>query len=143
MLPGDAAIVAPVWVPWSERVQPGDLRPGDLFPTHADDPRLEPGFTDTGAPEDVLTVVEELGLGRERVLSPLGREDAAERWYGGDFGPSAAIACSHAASTSAGDSTRTPASPIASAIWTQGRSARSCVVGNLGDPSIDLCSQVT
>jgi hypothetical protein len=92
MLPGDEAIVAPEWVPWSDRVQPGDLRPGDLFPTHPDDPRLEPGFTDTGAPDDVLTVVEELGLGRERVLSQYGREDAAERWYAGDFGPSAPIA---------------------------------------------------
>lgn len=92
MLPGDEAIVAPEWVPWSDRVQPGDLRPGDLFPTHADDPRLEPGFTDTGAPEDVLTVVEELGLGRERVLSQYGREEAADRWYAGDFGPSSAIA---------------------------------------------------
>jgi hypothetical protein len=92
LLPGDDAIVAPVWVPWSERVQPGDLRPGDLFPTLPDDPRLEPGFTDTGAPEDVLAVVEELGLGRERVLSQLGREEAAERWYAGDFGPSAPIA---------------------------------------------------
>jgi hypothetical protein len=92
LLPGDDAIVAPEWVPWSERVQPGDLRPGDLFPTLPDDPRLEPGFTDTGAPEDVLAVVEELGLGRERVLSQFGREETAERWYAGDFGPSAPIA---------------------------------------------------
>ncbi|HEY0689166.1 MAG TPA: DUF3027 domain-containing protein, partial [Kribbella sp.] len=69
-----------------------DLRPGDLFPTLPDDPRLEPGFTDTGVPEDVLAVVEELGLGRERVLSQLGRDEAAERWYAGDFGPSAPIA---------------------------------------------------
>ncbi|HEU4946667.1 MAG TPA: DUF3027 domain-containing protein [Kribbella sp.] len=92
MLPGADAIVAPEWVPWSERVQPGDLRPGDLFPTLSDDPRLEPGFTQTGAPDEVLAVVEELGLGRERVLSRFGREEAAERWYAGDFGPSAAIA---------------------------------------------------
>ncbi|HET6297208.1 MAG TPA: DUF3027 domain-containing protein [Kribbella sp.] len=92
MLPGDDAIVAPEWVPWSERVQPGDLRPGDLFPTLPDDPRLEPGFTDTGAPDEVLAVVEELGLGRERVLSQDGREEAAERWYAGDFGPGSAIA---------------------------------------------------
>jgi hypothetical protein len=92
LLPGEDAIVAPEWVPWSERVQPGDLRPGDLFPTLPDDPRLEPGFTDTGVPEDVLAVVEELGLGRERVLSQFGREEAAERWYAGDFGPSAPIA---------------------------------------------------
>lgn len=93
MLPGDDAIVAPPWVPWSERVQPGDLRPGDLFPTLPDDPRLEPGYTDTtGAPDEVLTVVEELGLGRERVLSRYGREEAAERWYAGEFGPAAPIA---------------------------------------------------
>ncbi|MET7277436.1 DUF3027 domain-containing protein [Kribbella sp. NPDC005582] len=92
MLPGDEAIVAPEWVPWSERVQPGDLRPGDLFPTPADDPRLEPGFTDTGAPDDVLQVVEELGLGRERVLSVFGRDEAAERWTAGDFGPASPIA---------------------------------------------------
>ena len=92
MLPGEAAVVAPEWVPWSERVQPGDLRPGDLFPTHADDARLEAGFTEVGAPDDVRVVVDELGLGRERVLSPFGREEAAERWYAGDFGPSAPIA---------------------------------------------------
>jgi len=92
MLPGDEAIVAPVWVPWSERVQPGDLRPGDLFPTLPDDPRLEPGFTDTGATDEVLAVIDELGLGRERVLSPIGREEAADRWYAGDFGPASAIA---------------------------------------------------
>lgn len=92
MLPGEEAVVAPEWVPWSDRVQPGDLGAGDLFPTLPDDLRLEPGFTETGAPDDVLAVVEELGLGRERVLSPFGREDAAERWYAGDFGPAAPIA---------------------------------------------------
>jgi hypothetical protein len=93
MLPGDEAIVGPAWVPWSDRVQPGDLRPGDLFPTLPEDPRLEPGYTDTtGAPDEVLAVIDELGLGRERVLSPIGREEAADRWYAGDFGPASAIA---------------------------------------------------
>ncbi|GAA0611015.1 hypothetical protein GCM10009534_52300 [Kribbella sandramycini] len=92
MLPGGEAIVAPEWVPWSERVQPGDLRPGDLFPTPADDPRLEPGFNDTGADDETLEIVEELGLGRERVLSLFGRDEAADRWYAGEFGPSSAIA---------------------------------------------------
>jgi hypothetical protein len=32
-------------VPWSERLRPGDLGPGDLLPTEADDLRLEPGWT--------------------------------------------------------------------------------------------------
>ena len=31
------------------------------------------------------------GLGRPRVLSPLGREEAAQRWYDGENGPDAPI----------------------------------------------------
>lgn len=50
LLPGSGAILAPEWVPWSERLRPGDMGPGDLLPTEADDLRLEPGFTDADAP---------------------------------------------------------------------------------------------
>ena len=42
LMPGDEAIVAPAWVPYKERVQPGDLSPGDLLPVDDDDPRLVP-----------------------------------------------------------------------------------------------------
>ncbi|MGR6971157.1 DUF3027 domain-containing protein [Streptomyces cynarae] len=45
LLPGPDALLAPEWVPWSERLRPGDLGPGDLLPTDAEDLRLEPGFT--------------------------------------------------------------------------------------------------
>ncbi|MBH5336381.1 DUF3027 domain-containing protein [Streptomyces pactum] len=45
LLPGPDALLAPEWVPWSERLRPGDLGPGDLLPTDADDLRLEPGYT--------------------------------------------------------------------------------------------------
>ena len=48
LLPGPDAVLAPEWVPWSERLRPGDMGPGDLLPTEADDLRLEPGWT--GAP---------------------------------------------------------------------------------------------
>ncbi|MEV0603543.1 DUF3027 domain-containing protein [Streptomyces sp. NPDC050315] len=44
LLPGPDALLAPEWVPWSERLRPGDMGPGDLLPTEADDLRLEPGF---------------------------------------------------------------------------------------------------
>src|ERR1700761_2024486 len=30
LLPGSDALLAPEWVPWSERMRPGDLSPGDL-----------------------------------------------------------------------------------------------------------------
>ena len=41
---GPTALLAPQWVPWQDRVQPGDLSPGDLLATPTDDPRLVPGY---------------------------------------------------------------------------------------------------
>ncbi len=91
LLPGDDAMLAPDWVPWSDRVQAGDLGVGDLLPTAADDPRLVLRMADVEElSDDALHY--ELGLGRPRVLSLEGREQAAGRWYDGDPGPSAAIA---------------------------------------------------
>lgn len=101
LLPGDDAITAPVWVPWRERIQPGDLGPGDLLPADDDDPRLVPGYTagDEIVDEDsVKEVADELGLGRSRVLSLEGRGLAAQRWYDGSHGPEADIAQSAPAS---------------------------------------------
>ncbi len=50
LLPGPDALLAPQWVPWSERLRPGDLSPGDLLPASGDDLRLEPGFTGEDEP---------------------------------------------------------------------------------------------
>lgn len=91
LLPGEDAMLAPDWVPWSERLRPGDLGPGDLLPTQADDARLAPGFTDTGG-EAGEQLFWELGLGRSRVLSADGRDQAASRWYSGDSGPETPMA---------------------------------------------------
>jgi hypothetical protein len=95
LLPGEEAIVAPVWVPWRDRIRPGDLSPGDLLPAEDDDPRLAPAYTaadETVDADSAKAVADELGLGRERVLSAEGRELAATRWYDGSHGPQAAIA---------------------------------------------------
>ncbi|PRC47202.1 DUF3027 domain-containing protein, partial [Mycobacterium sp. ITM-2017-0098] len=51
LVPGPTALLAPKWVPWEERVRPGDLGPGDLLSPPADDPRLVPGYTATGDPQ--------------------------------------------------------------------------------------------
>ncbi|MBF6211727.1 DUF3027 domain-containing protein [Nocardia puris] len=90
LLPGPDALVAPDFVPWDQRVRPGDLSPGDLLATAPDDPRLVPGYVDNGDPE-VAEVALEIGLGRSKVLSEEGRLEAAERWYS-EFGPGTEMA---------------------------------------------------
>lgn len=91
LLPGEDALLAPEWVPWSSRLRPGDVGVGDLLPTAADDVRLTLRQADTaGWIDDTLWL--ELGLGRSRVLSADGRESTSERWYSGDRGPDADIA---------------------------------------------------
>ncbi len=97
LLPGGDALVAPEWLPWSERLRPGDLGVGDMLATAPDDDRLVPGYTADDrevADPAVDAVAFELGLGRPRVMSWLGRLEAAERWYDGDRGPQAPIALS-------------------------------------------------
>jgi hypothetical protein len=91
LLPGTDAVLPPEWVPWSERLRPGDLGVGDILPAAEDDDRLEPGYLG-GGDEQYALVAHELGLGRARVLSPIGRDDAVDRWYSGDQGPAAPIA---------------------------------------------------
>lgn len=95
LLPGPDSALAPAWVPWEERVKPGDLGPGDLMPTTDDDPRLVPGYTGVDQEFDPLAtkeVVDDLGLGRPWLLSPQGRAEAAARWSSGDGGPDTEIA---------------------------------------------------
>lgn len=97
LLPGEDAVLAPAWVPWSERLQPGDVGPTDVLPFIADDERLEQGYEATGDEDADAMAIFELGLGRERVLSPLGRAEAVQRWYSGSRGPLAPQAIAAAA----------------------------------------------
>lgn len=91
LVPGPTALLAPQWVPWQDRVQPGDLSPGDLLATPADDPRLVPGYQSSGD-EELDDLAADIGLGRRQVLSPWGRVEAAQRWYDGEYGPGSAMA---------------------------------------------------
>ena len=111
LLPGPGALLAPDWVPWHDRLRPGDLGVGDLLPASPDDERLVPLVVLDG--EDAVTdwfqpradtenedagprIAEELPApGRIRVLSAFGRDDTAERWYSSDHGPRTPL--SHAA----------------------------------------------
>ena len=130
LLPGPDSLLAPDWVPWRDRVRPGDLGPGDLLPASADDDRLVPSVMlegdegvldwDDSAPWDAalptiglppggevtafpgpgatLVATEddtEPGPKRARVLSAIGRDETALRWYSGEHGPRSPLA--HAA----------------------------------------------
>ena len=166
LLPGPDSLLAPDWVPWTERVRPGDLKAGDLMPASSDDERLVPvvaiagepglldwdeddawrlGFEPGAGPDDEFGPPEaETGAGQPaagqpgtgqaaspepaagrpaasaetgtrartrrrsgqsrpraqavgvlrptRVLSAVGRDEAAIRWHGGDQGPSSPLA---------------------------------------------------
>ena len=91
LVPGPTALLAPEWVPWDQRIRPGDLSPGDLLAPPAEDPRLVPGYVLSGDPA-VDDVAAEVGFGRRQVLSEWGRADAAQRWHDGDHGPESAMA---------------------------------------------------
>jgi hypothetical protein len=114
LLPGPDAVVAPSWLPWTDRIRAEDLGPGDLLPVEDDDERLVPAHAALDPddepvpgpgdpqpsrpdPAGVRAVGDELGLGRPRVMSHEGRLDAASRWSDGEFGPGADMARSASA----------------------------------------------
>ncbi len=142
LLPGPDSLLAPAWVPWTERVRPGDLKVGDLMPASPEDERLVPAVAIVGdhglldweetqpwavgaeLPESLSAALaaqtersavttapgqagpeHAAGEGAElpggpgpvpirpaRVLSAIGRDDAAVRWYTGDHGPGSPLA---------------------------------------------------
>ena len=105
LLPGPDALLAPDWLPWQDRLRPGDLGVGDLLPAPPDDERLVPLVVLEGD-DAVLDWYPGRGetpeadpagwpaSGRSRVLSALGRDGASSRWYAAN-GPRTPLA--HAA----------------------------------------------
>ncbi|KRF19016.1 hypothetical protein ASG90_03795 [Nocardioides sp. Soil797] len=101
LIPGAESITAPDWVPYKDRIQPGDMSAGDLLPVEDDDVRLVPTYlvgddaVDPLSQQDqaqIRQVADDLGLGRVRTLSVEGLDQAAERWYAGDGGPQSPLA---------------------------------------------------
>jgi hypothetical protein len=92
MLPGPGALLAPDWVPWHDRLRPGDLGVGDLLPAPPDDERLVP-------------------------LVSLEGDDAVIDWFAGKARPSAGTP----ASTARGRRSRTRRPRSASAAASSSR----------------------
>ena len=93
VLPGPDALVPPKWIPYRDRLQPGDVGVGDIVPSSLDDTRLTTGEAALPADEELDPgLAFELGLGRTRVLSIEGRDQAAKRWHDGERGPNSPMA---------------------------------------------------
>jgi hypothetical protein len=93
LLPGPDSILAPEWIPYSNRITADDVVAGTIVPTAPDDARLVPASSVLPSDEELdLHELFELGAGRLRVLSIEGRDQAAKRWIEGDRGPDAEIA---------------------------------------------------
>jgi len=115
LLPGPESLLAPPWVPWSERVRPGDLGVGDLMPADEADERLVPaamlegdeglldwdeaaelslaeGQSPAGPEAEAPALGEATLAGRVRVLSAIGRDMTAARWYSSEHGPGTPLA---------------------------------------------------
>src|SRR5215831_8678466 len=81
LLPGPESILAPEWVPWRERLRPGDLGVGDILPAQADDERLVPavslvgddGVTDVDDLATILAGLSEPFVGNPALIPPQGR----------------------------------------------------------------------
>ena len=102
LLPGEEALLAPPWVPWADRLRSGDITRSDRLPKRETDERLEPGWESTGEEGDRVAL-DELDLGRARVLSHEGVQRAAQRWYDGEHGPQAdGVRKAHASCSSCG-----------------------------------------
>ncbi|MCT2592730.1 DUF3027 domain-containing protein [Streptomyces sp. N2-109] len=81
LLPGPDSLLAPEWLPWSERLRPGDLGPGDLLPSEAEDLRLEPGYSGADGPPPNSPMAEPemaAGVEAEQVAEASGLADAED-----------------------------------------------------------------
>lgn len=85
LMPARDALQAPDWVPYSERLRPGDLGPGDIMELSPDDDRV----TDDSFSRDAVTFT---GRDTKRYLTTTGLEDAKKRWRTGEFGPNSEFA---------------------------------------------------
>ncbi|MEK9956430.1 MAG: DUF3027 domain-containing protein [Actinomycetota bacterium] len=91
---------ARTWVsPWNQRDSEPTPSPATTRRTSAGNARLGPGMSGSDEIDAIIDRDEprgwtgwEAGLGRPRVLSIAGRDQAADRWDDGEFGPTSEMA---------------------------------------------------
>lgn len=89
LMPGRDALRAPRWVPYAERVQPGDLTPGGQLPPEEGDPRL----TDAGEGISFSGVRPTRGKAKKgKDMTRRGLNETLARWRKGAYGPTSEFA---------------------------------------------------
>ncbi|WKD58919.1 DUF3027 domain-containing protein [Corynebacterium caspium] len=98
--PKGSALRAPEWVPWEQRLRPGDLRPGDIMPPAFNDERLTTNPAQAAVENTHIMAtsrtahskagttasLDTAGTGRH-YLSDKGLFQAQQRWREGENGP--------------------------------------------------------
>lgn len=85
LVPSAGALEAPEWVPYSQRLRPGDLGPGDILELAPDDERV----TEDSFSRHAITFP---GRETKHYLTVKGLEDAERRWRTGEYGPNSEFA---------------------------------------------------
>ena len=94
-IPGPDALLAPPWVPWADRLEPGDVGVGTCCRQQTTTRGSSRGGRRSPTRTSIPTCrssARDLGLARRRVLSAEGREEAADRWLNGPGGPDVPLA---------------------------------------------------
>src|SRR6266700_85989 len=117
VLPGPDSLLAPDWVPWRDRVRPGDVGVGDLLPAGQDDERLVPAVVlegddgvldwddsaDWAAGQDLLAAM--------NLTDAVGTESVGTESVGTEPAAAAGIRSASADPASADPASADPASP--------------------------------
>ena len=70
LVPTDKALRPPKWIPWKDRLEPGDLAVTDSIGTDPDDPRMEEGFRKTQDAETSDDTEDKPSVADETVQEP-------------------------------------------------------------------------
>lgn len=85
LVPATGALEAPDWVPYAERLRPGDLGPGDIMELAPNDERV----TEDSMSRHAITFP---GRETKHYLTEKGLSDAERRWRTGAYGPNSEFA---------------------------------------------------
>ncbi|KAB5605898.1 DUF3027 domain-containing protein [Bifidobacterium jacchi] len=110
LLPTDKALRPPAWIPWKDRLEPGDLAVTDSIGTDPDDPRIEDGVSPESAEAALHKAESEDSERAESEHAAQSAESAASA------APNVAVAADASVSTDADD----PAAEVAAAAAVAG-----------------------